>query len=103
MEPMLEPFEERSFAAVSATVESCVRRRSRRRRRLIPRQPALPAGTMMARPALESSEAAWHAVCAYPTRLGSEKIVAAPARWSGQARPLPRAWQASETQGEYQR
>ena len=27
MEPMLEPFEERSFAAVSATVESCVHRR----------------------------------------------------------------------------
>ena len=33
MEPMLEPFEERSFAAVPATAGRCVHRRSHRRRR----------------------------------------------------------------------
>jgi hypothetical protein len=33
MEPMLEPFEERSFAALATTAAPFVHRRSRRRRR----------------------------------------------------------------------
>ncbi len=102
MEPMLEPFEERSFAAVPATASGAStaarvaagagagrrRRCSERRRSRQPVTGTPGAGDVRAdlaaprAPGWNDGPArsgvvggGWHAVCAYPTRPGGEPAV----------------------------